>query len=318
MSNIIEPRLVTAIIPVFNRPLMMREAVASILAQDYRPIEVILVNDGSTDGTAEILKLLAEQHQEVRIMEQPNAGPGAARQLGMEHARGEFVQFLDSDDMLLPNKFSQQVAALQQRSDCMVAYGRTRLLVDGLPHGEGAWKRTGEKHETMFPSFLNERWWGTSTPLYRRTVLDQVGAWSSLSNEEDWEYDCRIAALGGKLVFVDEDVSIQRRHDANLSAGGTIDPAKLRDRCVARTLIYRSALISVIPIPSGEMQHFSKSVFLLARECAAASLDREAEQMLGLSIEILGGANFKQRLFAVAGNAMGWRTAARIVSAMRR
>src|SRR5947207_15526114 len=95
--------LVTTIIPVHNRPRLLGEAVASVLAQTYRPIEIIIVDDGSTDDTPAVVDAMAARHPSVvRAIHQPNAGPGAAREAGRRMARGEFIQYLDSDDGLLP------------------------------------------------------------------------------------------------------------------------------------------------------------------------------------------------------------------------
>src|SRR6516162_5891082 len=109
--------LVSTIIAVHNRPLLLREAVASVLAQTYRPIEIIIVNDGSTDETGREAEALAVIHPEVRAIHRENGGPGAARETGRLVAQGEFIQYLDSDDLLLPSKFERQVAGLRQRSD---------------------------------------------------------------------------------------------------------------------------------------------------------------------------------------------------------
>ena len=202
--------LVSTIIPVHNRPSLLREAVASVLAQTYRPIEIIIVDDGSTDETGREADALAEAHSEVRAIHRQNGGPGAARETGRLAARGEFIQYLDSDDLLLPTKFELQVAGLRQRGDCAVSYGKTRFYAYGDRPTDVAWKRTGERIPTMFPSFLQSRWWGTSTPLYRRKVTDLAGPWTELRNEEDWEYDCRIARNGGRLHYCDAFVSDER------------------------------------------------------------------------------------------------------------
>src|SRR5438270_9033082 len=145
--------LVTTIIPVFNRPVMLREAVASVLAQTHRPIEIVIVDDGSTDDTAAVAEVLAREHAPlVRAEHVEHRGPGLAREAGRQIARGEFIQHLDSDDVLLPRKFELQVAALRNAPECGAAYGRTRLRrADGSVE-PAPWKRSGERIEAMFPS----------------------------------------------------------------------------------------------------------------------------------------------------------------------
>ncbi len=116
--------LVSTIIPVHNRASLLREAVASVLAQTYRPIEIIIVDDGSTDDTPAAADILAAEHRgEIRVLHQRNMGPGLAREAGRQVARGEFIQYLDSDDVLLPRKFEGQVAGLLRHPECGVAYG---------------------------------------------------------------------------------------------------------------------------------------------------------------------------------------------------
>jgi len=202
--------LVSTIIPVFNRPDLIVDAVNSVLSQTYRPIEIIVVDDGSTDETVSVLKSLENKHSELRVMTQRNSGPGVARDLGRQNACGEFIQYLDSDDLLLPEKFTLQVDALNQQPNCDLAYGKTEATFIGEPLKGVALKKTGHKITTMFPLFLRSRWWSTSTPLHRSKVLDKVGSWLPLLNEEDWEYDCRVASLGGRLAYVDEFVSNTR------------------------------------------------------------------------------------------------------------
>ncbi|HEY2324817.1 MAG TPA: glycosyltransferase family A protein, partial [Thermoanaerobaculia bacterium] len=195
--------LVSTIIPVYNRAALVREAVASVVAQTHRPIEIIVVDDGSTDDTAAVVDALAREHAGIlRAVHIPNGGPGRAREAGRALAHGEFIQYLDSDDVLLPKKFELQVAALRAHSECDAAYGWTRELDAAGNRASLPRKRTGERIETMFPSMLTSRWWDTLTPLYRSTVIDRAGAWTDLRAEEDWEYDCRIAAQGVRLAYV--------------------------------------------------------------------------------------------------------------------
>lgn len=147
--------LVSTLIPVYNRAVLLGEAVASVLAQSYRPIEVVIIDDGSTDDTpAAIASLCARAPDIICSVRRANGGPGLARQSGLDVARGEFIQFLDSDDLLLPEKFAAQVAALRDQPQTVAAYGKTRNYVIGERPADIAFRRTGERFSTLFPSFL--------------------------------------------------------------------------------------------------------------------------------------------------------------------
>src|SRR5262249_43110631 len=303
--------LVSTIIPVHNRPVLLREAVASVLARTYRPVEIIIVDDGSTDETGREAEALAGTHSEVCAIHRRSGGPGAARETGRLAARGEFIQYLDSDDLLLPTKFELQVAGLRQCSECAASYGKTRFYTYGDRPADVAWKRTGERISTMFPSFLQSRWWGTSTPLYRRSVADLAGPWTELKNEEDWEYDCRLARIGGRLHYCDAFVSDERvTLGVHLSTAGSSDPDKLRSRARAHKLILEHALAARISHETSEMQHFARELFLLARQCGAAGLADEARILFGLAQQASGtersrGIDFL--LYGAGARLVGWR-----------
>lgn len=300
MSNpAVEPDLVTTIIPVFNRPYQLRDAVASVLQQDHRPVEVIIVDDGSTDGeTRRVALELAQQNpREVFVEQQANAGPGLAREKGLQRAKGEFIQYLDSDDLLLPGKFSSQVAALRADRAADVAYGITLVREADGRLSDSPNKETGVRHTSMFPRFLIERWWNTSTPLYRMTVCRKAGPWTSLRLEEDWEYDCRIAALGGRVAYVPRPVSEHRIHEGpRLSVGEELNPVRLRMRAEAQTLIWQHALKAGLheSAPT-EVAIFSRSLFLLARKCGAAGLRDDSRRLLDLAGESAKAAGGRSR-----------------------
>jgi len=274
--------LVSTIIPVHNRPDMLREAVLSVLEQTYRPIELIIVDDGSTDDTAAVVDALARMYEDVRAVHQPNAGPGVARETGRQLARGEFIQYLDSDDLLLPRKFEWQVDALRRNRAAGIGYGKTRYYEHGQTPTNVAWKRTGEQISCMFPSFLGSRWWDTSTPLYRREITDTAGPWLQLRHEEDWEYDCRIARQNVVLCFCDRFVSDTRAHqDTRLS--GRVSPQILKQRSIAHTKILEHARAAGITIDVPEMQRFARELFLLARQCGAGGLVEESKTLFELA-----------------------------------
>ena len=323
MSLLVEPNLVTTIIPVFNRPDLVVDAVNSVLAQTHRPIEILIVDDGSTDTTPRVLSELSSRYPEVKVFTQKNSGPGVARELGRINARGAFIQYLDSDDVLLATKFSSQVEALISDSEAHVCYGKTEVIDLGTEPSGKAFRLTGKKIDTMFPLFLKERWWFTSTPLYRREVTEKIGPWSSECNEEDWEYDCRIAAEGGRLAYVDEFVSLHRRHQSHLSNDGTQDINKLKARAVSRAKIFRHANrylenpSRTSNIDTQDWKFFSDYTFLLARQCAVAGLTTEARAMLSISIDSLSKKTWQQRLFIKLVKVFGWKRAAGLVTKVR-
>lgn len=310
-SNFFMCCLVSTIIPVFNRAALLREAVQSVLDQTYRPIEIIIVDDGSTDDTARVADRLAlDNPSEIKVIYQKNTGPGLAREAGRLVARGEFVQYLDSDDVLLPKKFELQVAGLRQHPECGISYGKTKFGRKGDVLIDIPWKRTGEMIETMFPSFLQARWWGTSTPIYRRTLTDQAGPWTDLKNEEDWEYDCRIAGSGVQLHYVPEFVSEERDHSgARLSRGGANEQIKLKHRALAHTLILSHARRAGISEDTPEMRHFARELFLLSRQCGAAGLTKESARLFRLSREASGearGNGWDFRIYGFIAAVVGW------------
>jgi glycosyltransferase involved in cell wall biosynthesis len=318
-----ESPLVSTIVPVHNRAGLLCEAVASVLAQTYRPIEVVIVDDGSSDDTVSTIAELVDAHADtVKSVRRDNGGPGAARETGRRIAKGDFIQYLDSDDLLLPDKFRVQVAALQQHPEVGIAYGMTHHSGVGHPLNPVAFKRTGEDFNHLFPALLKSRWWSTSTPLYRREVTDRLGPWLPLTNEEDWEYEARAARLGVRLVFCPEFVSVTRWHDEGRSFGGSIQSIrKLQDRARAHELILSHAQAAGVTAEQPEMQHFARELFLLSRQCGAAGLAVEAERLFELARQASTpkrsrGSDFL--LYGAVARVFGWTVAGRLSASMDR
>jgi glycosyltransferase involved in cell wall biosynthesis len=311
------PDLVSTIIPVFNRPLLLREAVRSVLAQTYTPIEIIIVDDGSTDSTPQVCRELAEQNPGlVRFLIRENGGPGAARAAGTAAAQGEFVQYLDSDDLLAPIKFERQVNALRSRPDCDVAYCKTRQYWHESPPPDVPTARTGERLPALFPELLLGRCWRTLTPLYRRSVVERAGPWSLLRQDEDWEFEARVAAMGAKLVWCDEFLADVRDHSSARAGNEWVrNPQRMRDRCTAHRLIYDHARRAGVGPADRPMQCFARTLFLLARQAGAMGLTGESEMLFGLAREAAGPAGNRSRdyrIYAWLAGCAGWRWAGRL------
>lgn len=311
------PGLVSTIIPVYNRPQMLEEAVQSVLDQTYRPVEVIIIDDGSTDNTNEVVDRLAIEYPGMVVgIHQQNTGPGLAREAGRQIARGEFIQYLDSDDILLPRKYELQVDTLKNHPECAVCYGKTRYRYRDGSIEQLPWKGSGVKVETMFPSFLVSRWWDTPTPLYRRSVCDEAGPWTDLTLEEDWEYDCRIASLGTRLCYCDEFIAEVRDHSQQRSCkGDALDTARLKERARSHALIFGHARKAGITDAFPEMQHFARELFLLSRQSGAAGLTRESSDLFQLARVASGnlrGRGWDFTLYRLFVALFGWSFTGRI------
>ena len=201
--------LVSVVIPTFNRADFVVRAVESVLSQDYPSIEVLVVDDGSTDDTAARLDALADTR--LRVLTQPNGGVARARNRGASEAAGLYVAFLDSDDFWLPGKLMAQVAAME------AAPSRAGFCYTGLEV-----RRPGAPSEVQIPTVSGSAFRAmlldnavrapTSCGLVRREVFDAVGGFDpDLPAIEDWEWLIRVARLYD-FVAVPEVLAVYRDH----------------------------------------------------------------------------------------------------------
>lgn len=309
--------LVSTVIPVHNRPQMVRLAVESVLEQDHRPIEIIIVDDGSTDDTLAKCKDLADIHPGVvEVISRPNGGPGLARETGRRRARGEFIQYLDSDDRLLRGKFTEQVTALRENPDCDIAYGITRLIGEDGKVLVEPFKWTGEERHSLFPGLLVDRWWCTHTPLYRRAFCDEVGPWSDLRYSQDWEYDARAGARRAKLYYCNSLVSEHRHHDSTrqTGAGNWLAPV---DQVRFFSSLYKCALQAGVCHSAPEMRHFSRWVFASARNCGTEGEVGCARALLELAWQASAGDGWSMQAYGFVAALLGWKAAGMIARGRR-
>jgi len=206
MTAAAPPPLVSAIIPVHDGARFLREALRSVLAQDYPRIEVIVVDDGSTDGSAGI----AREHAGVRCLGQPNGGVASARNAGICAAQGELLAFLDQDDLWWPGKLRVQAAFLRDHPevDCALAHQRI-VLESGTPRPE--WLPEGlleRNHAGYFPGTL----------LARRHVFDRVGLYApEAPPAESADWFARARDAGIRMAVLPDVLLTKRIHGANQS-----------------------------------------------------------------------------------------------------
>ena len=200
------PPLISSIVPVFNGERYLKEALDSIRAQTYRPLEIIVADDGSTDGTAAIV---AGYGEEVRYLFQPNAGPAAARNLGLSAARGEFVAFLDHDDLWHPEKLARQMARFQARPDLDVSV--THVQNFWIPElSDEAARYKDHRRSQAVPGYT------TTTLLARRTLFDSVGGFDPVVQHGDsTEWFLRVAEHGAVMELLPDVLSDRRLHQTN-------------------------------------------------------------------------------------------------------
>ena len=181
--------LVSVIIIFFNAEPFLDEAIQSILEQDYPNWELLLVDDGSSDGSTRIaLNLVHHAPQQVEYLEHPahaNRGMSASRNLGIQHARGEYIAFLDADDVWLPNKLSEQAALLEAHPDVGMTYGHALIWSSwtGKPEDKDSRVNLGIPADTLvsppnlLPQLLRNKAQTpmTSNAMLRRSVIQSVG-----------------------------------------------------------------------------------------------------------------------------------------------
>jgi glycosyltransferase involved in cell wall biosynthesis len=204
-----EQRLVSCIVPVFNGERYLGEALHSVLAQTYKSVEIIVVDDGSTDRTPQILENFGKQ---IRSLRQDNGGPAAARNSGVGIAQGDLIAFLDADDLWHPEKLRRQMQCLEARPEADLCI--TYLQNFWSPE----FKAEAEHFSNHRLSKPTPGYFMLPTVLIRRDVFDSIGFFNTkLQVCEDVEWFLR-AVERDMVILVLREVFLQRRlHASNLS-----------------------------------------------------------------------------------------------------
>ena len=200
--------LISCIVPVFNGERYLREALGSIFAQTYRPLEIIVADDGSADGTADIVAAFGDR---VHYLRQSNQRPAAARNLGIRAASGEFIAFLDADDLWHPEKLTRQTDRFQARPelDYCVAHAQNFWI----PELDAEAERY-QKHRISrpLPGYV------TGTLVARRTVFDTLGLFNpALAHGDSTEWFMRAAERGAVMELLVDTLLYRRLHPTNRS-----------------------------------------------------------------------------------------------------
>jgi glycosyltransferase involved in cell wall biosynthesis len=247
-----ENRQISVIIPTYNRGWIIKEAIESVLAQDYNNFELIVVDDGSTDHTFEILKQYGE---DLGLIRQENRGVSAARNAGIHQASGHFIAFLDSDDLWLPKKLSHQIAFFNSNPDALICqteeiWMRNHVRVNPK-------KRHKKPSGMIFEPSLSLCLVSPSAVMIKRTLFDYIGLFDeTLPACEDYDLWLRISCRY-PVHLIDTPLIIKRGgHDDQLSASWGLD--KYRIRAIQK--IIESDLLSA--------SQFQAAIKTLKEKCA--------------------------------------------------
>jgi glycosyltransferase involved in cell wall biosynthesis len=204
--------LVSCIVPVFNAERYLAEALDSILSQTYQPVEVIVVDDGSTDGTAQVAAGYGER---ITYLYQENSGPAAARNKGIDAAQGEFVAFLDADDVWHEEKLARQMARFEARPELEICL--TYIQNFWGPEMKDEEDRLRDHHFSKpLPAYA------TQAMLARRAIFDVVGRFDpTLPVLDDSDWFLRAVDEGVEIEFLPEVLIFRRMHESNISRDQT-------------------------------------------------------------------------------------------------
>lgn len=197
---------ISVIIPVYNGDVFLAEAVDSIKRQDHQSLEIIIVDDGSTDRTAQVA---AGFNGEVRYVYQANSGPPAARNNGLKMARGNVIGFLDADDLWAANKLEVQLARLSDSPAVEIVLGRTQRV-------KSIREVSGKSTFAMLSDPTVSLSLGSA--IFRTSVFAKVGFLDeTLYHCDDWDWFIRARELGVVMEIHQEVTQFYRRHDNNVT-----------------------------------------------------------------------------------------------------
>ncbi|HWI27298.1 MAG TPA: glycosyltransferase family 2 protein [Stellaceae bacterium] len=274
---------VSVIIPAFNRRHEISRAIQSALGQTRAPDEVIVIDDASTDGTADVVSALGESR--VRVLRRPrNWGAAAARNVGIEAAQSDWIAFLDSDDEWDPRKLELQLAALAGAPADMPA-GITGYRIEDYRHGEASEFRPSARDAS-----LDALVWGCplsigSTLLARRTVFTEVGLLDpELRRLEDWEWLMRYLPARRLNVIPDPLAIVHKASDPSFAQ---VETAVARIRVQHRAEWYRRSWLAGRKFDST----------LMVEEAAAAYWAQDKRRAALLSLQALMAYPFRRGNF---------------------
>jgi glycosyltransferase involved in cell wall biosynthesis len=217
--------LISVIIPCYNYASYLPDSIGSIMNQSYQNWECLIIDDGSTDNSKEIVQQFSAKDSRIKYFLQINSGPTVARNYGLTLAKGQFIQFLDADDLIESRKLETQIAIFKQ-GDYDIVYGDVKYfamsnlskLYDSEDLKSGPWmKQLSGNGDAIILELLKGNIMETSSPLVRKVLFDQLGKMNEeLLFNEDWELWARFAIGNARFKFDNTETTkvLRRVHDS--------------------------------------------------------------------------------------------------------
>jgi glycosyltransferase involved in cell wall biosynthesis len=300
--------LVSVIIPCRNGAGWLADAIESCLGQSWRRLEIIVVDDASTDGSRDVARRY--QDRGVIVLDSPRRGAAAARNVGLQRARGDFIQFLDADDVLDRDKIRVQIECLAVAPAGAVASGAWARFA-GQPSeavfaAEPVWRDFSAPEDFLVASWLGGGMMANFAWLTPRALIEQAGPWDeTLSLVDDGEYFCRVVLAASAVLFCGQArgfyrstaaprLSWRRDRAALVSAFTAIDLS-------CRRLLQRNNSLKASRACATQYQRFAYDVYPDARDLVARAEQRASE---------LGGSELRPgggRTFQLLAKSFGWK-----------
>lgn len=208
--------MISVIIPTYNYAHFIEASVKSVQAQSYSDWECIVIDDGSTDNTKFLIDKLIKEDSRIKYFYQENRGPAVARNLGIKESKGDFIQFLDGDDLLEAKKFEKQLSTFNENTEYDIVYGGGKYFNSETPeklflninlNSKNTWMPCiSGKGEKIILTLIKENIMVISSPLIRKSVFNNFGGFDeSIHYNEDWELWLRFAMKNIFFKFNNED-----------------------------------------------------------------------------------------------------------------
>lgn len=235
---------VTVVVPLFNRADIVAETIESVIRQDTSSWELILVDDGSTDNSVETASSYAAADPRIKCVTRPPAmrkGANSCRNYGFSLAEGQFVKWLDSDDLLTADALSSQLELFRQRPGLSVCFGQGEYFVSSTGQPDGLWSRKVLSDNILWDYLRNQIRWPVGGPLWKKTFFQGPPFHENLMNSQEWlMHALQILTLSpNEYVIMDKVIYRIRRGNVRMSSQSNRTSRYFYNEYLARTIVWK-------------------------------------------------------------------------------